>query len=92
MNALFFPTAARIREAQEYGSYGYSPGDSDDEEEEGRENEFRDAIAADNATFQSKDLALTSMDYFRWLRGDVGASAGLGGNRYLHETQAGRMM
>ena len=95
VNELFFPEAARVAEAQqhEYDErlYGEQSSDEDGEDAgEAMENTFRDAIAADSATFQSKALALTSMDYFRWLRGDNGASEGLGGNRYLHE-QSRRM-
>ena len=71
---------------------GASRGEADMEEDDDTEDtdkKFQDAIAADDGKFRGKDLALASMDYFRWLRGDSGASTSLGGNRFLHESMGG---
>ena len=65
-----------------HGNLGHGSEDNGDED---IETQFLDAIAADNGSFQGKDLALASMDYFRWLRGDNLATQALGGNRFLHQ-------
>ena len=65
-----------------HGNLGHCSEDDGDEE---IETQFMDAIAADNGSFHGKDLALASMDYFRWLRGDNLATEALGGNRFLHQ-------
>jgi tetratricopeptide (TPR) repeat protein len=101
VNDLFFPEAARVvkeksRELESASSRtrfgGASRGEADMEEDDDTEDtdkKFQDAIAADDGKFRGKDLALASMDYFRWLRGDSGASTSLGGNRFLHESMGG---